>query len=87
MGIEGVIIEAIKALWHLAFPPKPDLKFTQKDFVHWYDEENFQSGIILEMFINNRGNNEHAVTESSIPRSLVIAMTAHRNEELIVNDE
>jgi len=49
------LIGWFERIWHAINPPKPSLNFEEKDFVHWYDEDSSQSGIIVEMFIINRG--------------------------------
>ena len=55
IGIIDQLIGLFERFRHAFFPPKPDLHFEEQDFVHWYDVDIFQSGIIAEMFIINRG--------------------------------
>jgi len=49
-----------------AVPPEPKLSFERKDVVHWYEEDNNQSGIIADMFIINRGSKTTTIREVDI---------------------
>ena len=59
-------IDWLEKIWFYFFPPKPKLSFERKDFTHWYEEDNNQSGIIAEMFIINRGKKTTTIRDVDI---------------------
>lgn len=61
-----IILGLAERLWSLVFPPKVELSFERKDFVHWYEEDNSQSNISADMFIINRGKKTTAIREVRI---------------------
>jgi len=60
------LLNWLERLWFLFFPPKPKLSFEKKNFVHWYEEDNSQSGINANMFIINRGKKTTTIREVRI---------------------
>lgn len=63
---ENIILGLLERFWSFAFPPRTKLYFERKDFVHWYNEDDFRSGITAEMFIINRGKKTTTIREVDI---------------------
>jgi hypothetical protein len=66
MDSEGFIIEILKRIYYRIFPPKPKLTFEEKDMAHWYNLDESQSGIIVEMYLTNRGNQTTTIRKVDI---------------------
>lgn len=66
IGIIDRLIGLFDRFKHVFFPPKPNLNFEAIDCVHWYDKNNSQSGIIVEMFIINRGKKPTTIRKIDI---------------------
>ena len=66
IGILNSIVGLVEKLYHTIIPPKPYLNFELMENVHFYDVDNFQSGIIFEMFIINRGNKTTTIRKFDI---------------------
>ena len=60
------ILDLFGRIWHSLFPPKPNLSFEAQDFAHWYNKAQGQSGIIVEMFIINRGKKPTTIRKIDI---------------------
>ena len=66
IGILSGLVGLLEKVWYIPFPPKADLRFEEIDCVHWYDKDNSQSGIIVEMFIINRGKKPTTIRKIDI---------------------
>jgi hypothetical protein len=68
LSILNIIIGWLKSLWHIPFPPKPQLKFEEQEIEHWFNIDEKKSGINVKMFIINRGKKPTSIRKICMTR-------------------